>query len=516
MISKSNILTALLAVFAFACADAKVAIWSVPPQYQKLQRYSGDLYLFENNGKWGVVKEGGSVILSAKYDFITPIVNGYAVAGSKEGKRFRLESIFSTAGETCRVPDPYYLAVGRGADYSYFSEDKLVVINENDKYGYLDTYGNMAVDCQFDDALPFKEGFAPVKVGNYYRYITEDYDKSHNRNTLNVDFAYGELTDAGCFSDGVAPVAHNKKCALINKRGKRVKKIKEAEFLKACEAHNAAPESGELAPQTTARYTVYEENGKSGLKKGAEIILYPQFDRFSEIYSDGSALAYVNGRQGLLRIFDADIRVEVKGSGPQGETIEKDRKGNVQPVTVLCEIPGILENPKIMVDAGNGQLTDRTSAFAHSDNVWSLSLKPLLKGNSGSVNIRVVVDNAGVTVADKTQTLSATTVNAVSSTKTSSRSSSGLRVSKPGPEKSRANADGNAVVSSTIHNDSDSTVTVSGKWSNGAKFSVTVPAHGSKTVSTAFPVQKKFIKNVSISLNTGKQAQATITFIPYF
>lgn len=48
-------------------------------------------------------------------------------------------------------------------------------IRENDKWGYMDKDGNVVINPQFDDAGPFSEGLAAVRIGNddsgQYGYI---------------------------------------------------------------------------------------------------------------------------------------------------------------------------------------------------------------------------------------------------------------------------------------------------------------------------------------------------------
>lgn len=374
---KRSILT-ITTILAFVSANAKIATWAISPNYQELKRYYGDMYLFQNNGKWGIVKSGDNVLLQANYDFITPFVNGYALIGSNEGSKLLLECILGEDGNIKFLNDKFYLP-GR---YRYVSEDKLVVSNKSGKFGYLNTSGNIVVKCQFDDALPFKEGYAPVRQGNYMRFIKENYDHNASHNTLGVDFHYGEMTDAGCFSNGLAPVAYNNDCALINSSGQKVRKIKEADFDKTKKTNNAAPSSTSVGFLTSSNYTEYCENGKYGLKQGDNIIVTPQFDSFREKYSDGRVLASLNGKQGLLRISDGDVSVKSKVNGVVTSELEVDRKGKIQPITFECSIPGNLNNCRILIDEGTGQLSDKTTEFNRSGNTLSLSIAPTVNKNA--------------------------------------------------------------------------------------------------------------------------------------
>lgn len=495
---KRNILT-IITILVFASANAKIATWAISPNYQELKRYYGDMYLFQNNGKWGIVKSGDNVLLQANYDFITPFVNGYALIGSKEGSKLLLECILGEDGNINFLNDKFYLP-GR---YRYVSEDKLIVSNKSGKYGYINTSGNIVVKCQFDDALPFKEGYAPVRQGNYMRFITENYDHNASHNTLGVDFHYGEMTEAGCFSNGLAPVAYNNDCALINTSGQKVRKIKEVDFDKTIKTNNAAPSSTSVGFLTSSNYTEYCENGKYGLKQGDNIIVKPQFDSFREKYSDDSILATINGKQGLLKISDGEVSVKSKVNGIFTSELEVDRNENIQPITFECNIPGNLRQYRIMLDNGNGQLEDKTSVFTHNGDISSLTFAPSVLKNAEQCNTRVVVESGGIVLADETQHFSITYPIK-------------LRVSAPGPSIVRANENYKATVSSTIYNDSNKSVTVTATWSNGTVATLTIPARGSKLLTTSFHVEVKYVKDVSITLSTGDKNHKTITFEPYF
>ena len=47
----------------------------------------------------------------------------------------------------------------------------LFPVIQNDKCGYIDKTGKIAINPQFDDAWDFSEGLAPVKTGDKYGYI---------------------------------------------------------------------------------------------------------------------------------------------------------------------------------------------------------------------------------------------------------------------------------------------------------------------------------------------------------
>lgn len=495
---KNYILTMVI-ILAYATVSAKIASWTIPPNYQNLQRYTAEMYLYQKDGKWGMVKKGGNVVLPPSYDFITPLTNGYALAGTKEGAKHILEAIIAENGNTISLNDKYYISIKT----PYFSEDKLVVTNKNGKYGYINPEGEIVVRCQFDMALPFKEGYAPVKKGNYMQFITEDFDRNPSRNTLVVDFHYGEMTAAGCFSNGLAPIAYNTDYALINSQGQKVRKIKEAEFNQIFKANTAPPvnEVGLFDP--VSNYTEYVDNGKKGLKQGENLVLIPQFDAFGNQYSDGDIIATLNGGVGVLNINDGEVSIKSTVNGIHATELEVDRKGKIQPITFDCTVPVSLSNYRLLVDDGDGQLKDRSSEFSREGNSFTLRISPSISKNAEKCDTRIVVENDGIILADDAQHYS---VNYPIK----------LRISSPGPSEVRANERDQATVTSRIFNDSNKDVTVTATWSNGQSSSVKIPAHGSKTVSAIFSVTTEHKRDVSIKLSTGEYAHSTIAFYPYF
>lgn len=501
---KRNILI-FMAILAFVSANAKIATWAISPNYQELKRYSGDMYLFQNNGKWGIVKSGDNVLLQANYDFITPFVNGYALIGSKEGSKLLLECILGENGNINFLNDKFYLP----GKHKYISENKLVVSNKNGKFGYINTSGDIVVKCQFDDALPFKEGYAPIRQGYYFKYITERYDRNKAENTLRVEFKNGDITEAGCFSNGLAPVAYNDAFALINTSGQTVRKIKEAEFDQTAKNNIAAPSNLSPSHTTSSNYVEYSENGKYGLKQGDNIIVTPQFDSFREKFSDGRVIALLNGKQGLLQISDGDVSVKTKVNGVVSSELEIDRKGNIQPITFECSVPSNLNNCRILLDEGNGQLSDKTSEFGQNGNTYYLSITPSISKNAENYDTRVVVENSGIVLADNRQQFSVVYPIQLS-----------LTIS--GPKECRANSDYIATsdITAKIGNDSSREQQVTIEWSTGKKENIIVPAHGyvkSTIHVTEQNVTKEYNKTYSATISSGdKHRSHTITFIPFW
>lgn len=70
---------------------------------------------------------------------------------------------------------------------SYFFEE-LAYFKLNGKYGFIDNHGNIVVEAQYDEAGIFWHGLAPVRKGNLWGYINKNgeivipfkYDYAHS------------------------------------------------------------------------------------------------------------------------------------------------------------------------------------------------------------------------------------------------------------------------------------------------------------------------------------------------
>lgn len=385
------ILLSIMSVLAFATANAKIASWDITPKYEKLNRYYNDIYAFQQNGKWGLVQSGNKEIIPASCDFITQFTNGYALAGTKDGNSYLLEYVIDEDGSVFNMTDKYYLP----SSNQYVSDGKLVVVNKNGKYGYITPDGRPIIKCQFDYALPFKEGWAPVKQGNYTKYISENYDRNPSKSILTVDFHYGEMTLASSFSNGKAVIAYNTDFALIGKNGQKIRKLKEAEFKQLYKKNNASSGSESTGFQEISGFNTITQNGRGGLKDGEKIVLIPQFDSFPAQYSDGAIMTVANGKYGILKISEGDVSISSTVN-----QVDIDRKGNALPVQINCNIPISSSATKLSLDLGDGIFVDLSDKLSNNGGTEAIMVTPIIANNAESCVIKGFVESNGIKLTE--------------------------------------------------------------------------------------------------------------------
>lgn len=490
-----------ITVLAFAEASAKTVSWAISPKYAKLSRSCSDIFVFQQDGKLGMVKLGNIEILPASYEYITPFVNGYALAGTKEGSKNLLQAIISKNGEVTTVNERLYLP----SKDSYFSDGKLVVLNQKEKYGYINQSGRIAVKCQFDMALPFKEGWAPIKEGIYFSYINETYDNDPSRSILLVNFNFGRMTRVSCFANGQAVVAYsNKKFALIDKNGNVIKKLNETEFLQTENMNNNSIRTESEDFRCAKNYVEYSENGLYGLKMGDELLVKAQFNSFPAQYSDGYVIADKNSRQGVLLVSEGNYTFDIKSVSGSKSELEVDREGNIEGVNMHISVPLSHNDLKLKVDCGNGTMQDVTSQLAVNGTIAALSIAPSYTAHAENCKITAILENEDIIVAEASNNF------AISYPVK-------LRVSAPGQAVIRADQSGYAGFSSTVFNDSNKDIVVSAFWSTGDRDeNKSIPAHGYATFSHKIKVEESHTRTIKITLSTGDSNSRSILFQPFF
>lgn len=466
----------LMTVFAFDIVDAKTVVWSIPARYDELEYLSETMLRCQTEAKWGIVSTSDKMILEPDYDYVSPFTNGYALACIREGNRYRLRAIVDETGNVKQVEEVYYLH----PVYPYFSEGKMAVANRTGKYGYIDSHGNMVIKCQFDNAFPFHEGFALKKNGNFVQFIKENYDvgKTH---TLGVVFNYGKMTDATFFSDETAAVAYNNKCALINRSGQEIRKIKTEEFLRLKKKINAPLPADELNIQYDDLFNVYTDGIRYGYNEGNTLVIASCLEYAGNVTSRGTAIAAINGRKGLLRMIEGNYAGDVHPKDGNPSVLNVDKNGNAHECQAVLSVPNSvrLSDVRLQVDRGDGIFLELPLS-ASSGNTFSTTFVPVpgKDADNCTVVLQAMCGDIPVYSMSKTFDLNHPVL---------------LTHSKPRTTAEYANAQDEQTVIAYIYNKSNKKVSVRATlWVKDPSFNTTktvdIDAHG--TVGISYVVKK--------------------------
>ena len=178
-------------------------------------------------------------------------------------------------------------------DASCFSEG-LAYVEKNGKYGYIDKTGKLVIPYKFDDANDFSEGLAVVEIDEEYGYI----DKSGK---LVIPCKYDYAFD---FSEDLARVKKDDKIGFINKSGKLIIPVK---------FDNANDFSEGLAKvEKDGKYGYIDKNGKIAIPMAS----FPCGD-----FHEGLAAYCLNGKWGFIDkkgSYVIDFRYEHVGDFHEG------------------------------------------------------------------------------------------------------------------------------------------------------------------------------------------------------
>ncbi|SMC88291.1 WG containing repeat-containing protein [Sporomusa malonica] len=144
--------------------------------------------------------------------------------------------------------------VGNNAEASSADADKLYIIKQDDKYGYIDRDGNVVIKPIYLNAKDFAEGVAPVKI---------------QEGTWSILNTKGEIIgtwkyvdEINAFSEGLAVVRKGAKYGYINKKQLVIPvKFDNAYGFSEGMAVVAIREGNTLAERLNAKYGYIDKNG---------------------------------------------------------------------------------------------------------------------------------------------------------------------------------------------------------------------------------------------------------------
>jgi WG containing repeat len=159
-------------------------------------QFSDALAAVKIGGKWGYVDETGKIVIEPRFDEAYRFLEGVASA--------KLSGDFVVIDRSGKV-----LARGYGLTIGVVSEGRIPV-SKDDKFGYLDLRGNLAIPLIYDSGDSFGDGLAPVSSHGKWGYINRE------GKTI-IPFVFDS---AGSFGHGLAAVHRGLESGFIDKSGR--------------------------------------------------------------------------------------------------------------------------------------------------------------------------------------------------------------------------------------------------------------------------------------------------------
>lgn len=297
----------------------------IPCVYNKVIAFSPGYVVLANDEGVGCLDKDGKEIIPFIYDEMTNFVNDVAIVGkyNKDERKIHY-GLIHKSGRILRPckHEKYYMNTLRES----MNSDDLVIIKENDKYGFIDKLGNTVVPCIYDQVDVFSDGLAPVKKGDKWGFIDVTgketipciYQGQHGFKNGQAPVLkkgkWGYIDKSGneilpcklkyhlafAFSNGLAPVKKDDKWGFINQSGELVipciydfiKEVSEDHYRVGIRVDNRHPNFRKQR----------SENGVYGLvdkKSGKEVLpcIYWGIGNFSEgfaVVEDQKGFGYIN------------------------------------------------------------------------------------------------------------------------------------------------------------------------------------------------------------------------------
>ncbi len=314
----------VLAFLCFVISTLAVYWWNspkfqvyIPPKSPSvIDKILGKpLFNVKIHGKKGCIDGDGNIIIEPKFEDIQCSEDKLLPIKADEKWGF-----VNQVGEV--ILEPQFSLSPTG--YSkYFSED-LGVVCQNQKCGYIDLNGNYAIEPKFDYAENFSDGLAKVNVRGFefLGYTIRNPQVVFINKQGEFLFKDSDFTAESKFSNGLAKVSVDEKAGFIDELGKFVINPQETwiddfhEDLAVTSTGNGnnfrlgyIDKTGKVVIPLTFKQAgefseglanIMFENGKYGyIDKAGKTVIEPQFDVADTFYDD-RAVVMIGTRKGYV------------------------------------------------------------------------------------------------------------------------------------------------------------------------------------------------------------------------
>jgi hypothetical protein len=138
--------------------------------YQNLGNFSEGLGAVQIEGRIGFMNKDAEFVINPRFRDVTSFSDNRSFVRSLNYRRYHF---IDANGE--EIPLPAGIDSFDNDEFSYFS-NKRALVHYDDRYGFIDTEGNVIVQNIYQEALPFSENLAAVKVSDRWGFINTSGD----------------------------------------------------------------------------------------------------------------------------------------------------------------------------------------------------------------------------------------------------------------------------------------------------------------------------------------------------
>lgn len=303
--------------------QAQIITWAVKPGvYTKIEPCWGDMYFAYYGNNVGVIEGDGRVIVKPEANRITGFYGGLALVLKSDGGQERILGILSTDGSYSKIDGTYFTIPYQ----EFFSEGLLTVKSPRGQTGYMNGNGVVVKSFNLPFISPFSEGYAVVGENEEYSIIDKRF------NILNIQLGtISQVYGGSNVYKGKAIIWDgNRKFYNFDVNSGTCKKISEPSSLDydymycfSCITNRSETVPYERTQRSPETLFVTEHGGKYGYINGDKVVLPYQFEQ-AENFHGNYAIVKVNGKYALLSLHntsdefvakaDSDIKYK-KSSG---------------------------------------------------------------------------------------------------------------------------------------------------------------------------------------------------------
>lgn len=166
-----------LAAAEFWDSDTREKLWGfidesgqirIKPQFTDLKSNSyfndGACPVADDNGRYGYIDLEGKLIIPYQFDYAEPFHGKHAIFGMTFKGDLKY-GLINRSG--LYVVSPKF--------YGLYPDGNLYLVKNDNGWGWMDREGEILIEPQFEEALPFNGSeYAPVKLGDYFGFIDKN------------------------------------------------------------------------------------------------------------------------------------------------------------------------------------------------------------------------------------------------------------------------------------------------------------------------------------------------------